>query len=72
LIALAGSGPGAELFLVLASSMDGSDGPFEPPVAEETNPVLAPVILAYQIQNKPIRKYWVILIYICSKVQLNH
>jgi hypothetical protein len=44
--------------------MDGSDGPFEPPVAEETNPVLAPVILAYQIQNKPIRKYWVILIYV--------
>jgi len=44
--------------------MDGSDGPFEPPVAEETNPVLAPVILSYQIQNKPIRKYWVILIYV--------
>jgi hypothetical protein len=42
--------------------MDGSDDFFEPPVAEETNPV-ALVVLAYQIHNKPITKKFSTIIY---------
>jgi hypothetical protein len=61
-MALAGSRPGTETFLVLANSMDGSDDFFEPPVAEETNPV-ALVVLAYQIHNKPITKKFSTIIY---------
>lgn len=58
LIVLAGSGGPdgavASILRGLANSMDGSDGLFEPLVAEETNPAVLPPFSVYQPQNKPI------------------